>query len=171
MQNAGLNDSDLFLLFQILSGLRSRFRQHRHLLLFRLIFWQPEALWLRLFRWSSGAPCPRHYLGTLTLTDNDFPTETVAKMNITFIVESSVSGVVDAVVQTITNAEIANSVIPSENYIFSAFVCATDTVNDIFEVQLRVREWRYDDPITPLATHTITILGSTLNQNLEKWFA
>lgn len=171
VQNAGLNDSDLFFTFSDFVGP-----------LFTIPAASASVVIPSYFLAAGGSVAasvslvigstvpPGTYLGTLTLTDNDFPTETVAKMNITFIVESSVSGVVDAVVQTITNAEVANSVIPSENYIFSAFVCATDTVNDIFEVQLRVREWRYDDPITPLATHTITILGSTLNQNLEKWF-
>lgn len=171
VQNAGLNDSDLFFTFSDFVGPSFTIPAASASVVIPSYFLAAGGSVAASVSLVIGSTVPPGtYLGTLTLTDNDFPTETVAKMNITFIVESSVSGVVDAVVQTITNAEIANSVIPSENYIFSAFVCATDTVNDIFEVQLRVREWRYDDPITPLATHTITILGSTLNQNLEKWF-
>jgi hypothetical protein len=33
-----------------------------------------------------------------------------------------------------------------------------------------VREWRYNDPTTPLATHTIVITGTELNQSLNRWF-
>ncbi len=110
------------------------------------------------------------YAGTLTLTDFNFPTETSAVMNITFVVESAASSIPDTIVQTVTNFTVANSVIPSEKYVFSAYTCATQTVNPAFEGIVRVREWRYNDPTTPLATHTIVITGTELNQSLNRWF-
>ncbi len=108
-----------------------------------------------------------NYVGTMTLSDFNFSTESVSEMSITFVVES---GIVDSIYQTIDNTIVPNTVIPSEDYIFSAFVCATATVNNLFEGQLTMREWRFDDSVTPLATHTILISGAKLNSSLGKWF-
>jgi hypothetical protein len=171
VENAGLNDSNLFFTFSDFTGPIFTIPAASATVVIPSSFLTAEtSVAASVSLIIDNIVPPGNYAGTLTLTDNDFPTETTSTMNITFIVESSVSSIIDSVVQTITNNEKPNSVVPAEDYIFSAFVCATETVNDLFEVKLTVREWRFDDSLAPLATHTLTISGTRLNQNLSRWF-
>lgn len=171
IQNTGLNDSELFFTFSDFAGPGFTIpAASASIVIGSYNLFAGNSTLASVSMLIDSAVPPGVYSGTLTLTDFDFPTETSSLMNITFLVESSSSSIPDTVVQTVTNAVISNSVIPSEKYVFSAYVCATQTVNSAFEGLVRVREWRKDDSVNPLATHTITISGTEFNQNLKRWF-
>jgi hypothetical protein len=119
---------------------------------------------------SSAVPAG-NYVGTLTVNDFDFPMEGEDKMGIEFVVETSgPASILNTLYQTVTNNRIPNSVAPSRKYVYSAYFCATDTVNNLLEAKIQVREWRYNDSVTPLATHTLLVTGSKINSQLNNWF-
>jgi uncharacterized membrane protein len=112
-----------------------------------------------------------NYVGTLTVNDFDFPLEGEDKMGIEFVVESSTpNSLVNTIYQTVTNNSVPDSISTSTKYVYSTYVCATDTVNNALEAKIQVREWRYNDSVTPLATHTLTLTGAEINSRLNNWF-